>query len=110
MAPSSTPLRIIDFVVIAAYFALTLYAGLFMGRFVKNAKDAKGAMNEESFTYGTAKQLTANKFKRVGYRFVGWNTKADGSGKKLKNKASVKKLTTKDETVVKLYAQWKPIY
>ena len=39
MTPSSTPLRIVDFVVIAAYFALTLSAGLFMGRFVKNAKD-----------------------------------------------------------------------
>ena len=34
-----TPLRGLDFCVIAVYFALTLCAGLFMGRFVKSAKD-----------------------------------------------------------------------
>ena len=34
-----TPLRAVDFAVIAVYFVLTLSAGLFMGRFVKNSKD-----------------------------------------------------------------------
>ena len=33
------PLKGLDFAVIAAYFAVTLAAGLFMGRFVKNAGD-----------------------------------------------------------------------
>ena len=33
------PLKGLDFAVIAAYFAVTLAAGLFMGKFVKNAKD-----------------------------------------------------------------------
>ena len=33
------PLKGLDFAVIAAYFAVTLAAGLFMGMFVKNAKD-----------------------------------------------------------------------
>lgn len=35
----ATPLSVLDFVVIAAYFAVTLSAGLFMGKFVKNGKD-----------------------------------------------------------------------
>lgn len=35
----STPLSGLDFTVIAAYFALMLGAGLFMGRFVKSSKD-----------------------------------------------------------------------
>ena len=35
----STPLSGLDFTVIAAYFALMLGAGRFMGRFVKSSKD-----------------------------------------------------------------------
>ena len=35
----ATPLKGLDFAVIAAYFAVTMAAGLFMGRFVKSAKD-----------------------------------------------------------------------
>ena len=65
-----------------------------------------GSMKAESFTYGTAKNLTANAFKRKGYSFTGWNTKADGSGKAYKNKASVKNLTSTNGAVIKLYARW----
>jgi uncharacterized repeat protein (TIGR02543 family) len=50
--------------------------------------------------------LTANAYKRTGYTFAGWNTKADGSGKTYKNKASVKNLTTKNGKTLTLYAQW----
>lgn len=57
--------------------------------------------------YGKSYQLTANKFKRTGYTFVGWNTKKDGSGTAFKNKAKVKNLTTKSGGKVVLYAQWK---
>ena len=35
----TTPLSTLDFIVIAVYFAVTLSAGLFMGRFVKSGRD-----------------------------------------------------------------------
>ena len=49
----------------------------------------------KSCNYGKSYKLKANAFKCKGYTFAGWNTKADGSGKAYKNKASVKNLTSK---------------
>lgn len=60
-------------------------------------------------SYGKSYKLKNNKFKRTGYVFDGWNTQKDGSGRKLKNKAKVKNLTSKDDKTVTLYAQWKKI-
>ena len=57
--------------------------------------------------YGTTYKLSANKFKRKGYTFVGWSTKANGKGKIYKNKASVKNLTSAKGKTVVLYAQWR---
>jgi len=57
--------------------------------------------------YGKSYKLTANKFKKSGYTFVGWNTKKDGSGKAYSNKQSIKNLTSKNGGTVTLYAQWK---
>lgn len=57
--------------------------------------------------YGTSYKLTLNTFKKKGYTFVGWNTKANGKGKSYKNKASVKNLTSKNGGKITLYAQWK---
>ena len=50
--------------------------------------------------------LRKNKFKRKGYKFVRWNTKADGSGKKYGNKEEIENLSAKNGAVVDLYAQW----
>lgn len=61
----------------------------------------------KSCKYGKSYKLTANKFKRKGYTFTGWNTKKDGSGKTYKNKATVKNLAKKNGKTVTLYAQWK---
>lgn len=71
-------------------------------------KATSGKMSAmKSCKYGKKYKLTANKFKRKGYTFTGWNTKKDGSGKSYKNKAQVKNLTSKDGKTVTLYAQWK---
>jgi len=73
------------------------------------ANGGKGKMAVEKFTYGKAKKLTANKFKRKGYRFVGW-AKSTALAKKgkvaYKNKKKVKNLIKTGKTV-KLYAVWK---
>jgi uncharacterized repeat protein (TIGR02543 family) len=66
-----------------------------------------GSVKKQHFAYGTKKALAANTFTRDGYTFVGWNTKANGSGKAYKNKQSVKNLASKDGAKVTLYAQWK---
>mgnify|MGYP003426783364 CR=1 FL=1 len=60
-------------------------------------------------SYGKKYKLTANKFKKKGYKFVGWNTKKNGKGKMYKNKAKIKNLTSKNGKTVTLYAQWKKI-
>ena len=60
-------------------------------------------------TYGSSYVLTANAFKKTGYRFTGWNTKANGTGTTYKDKESVKNLTSTNGATVTLYAQWTPI-
>jgi uncharacterized repeat protein (TIGR02543 family) len=64
-------------------------------------------MSNQSYAYGVSKALTANAFTRTGYTFAGWNTKADGSGTKYDDKASVKNLSSTNGATVTLYAQWK---
>jgi len=71
-----------------------------------NANGGTGSMANQSFTYGTAKALTANVFTRTGYVFQGWATSASG-GKVYNDKQSVKDLTTTSGAVVNLYAVWK---
>ena len=70
-----------------------------------NANGGTGTMSNESFTYGTAKALTANAFTRTGYSFQGWATSASGS-KVYNNKQTVSNLTTTAGAVVNLYAVW----
>lgn len=64
-------------------------------------------MSTVKVSYNTKIVLAPNTFKRTGYTFTGWNTKADGSGTSYANKATVTKLTSKDGATVALYAQWK---
>lgn len=66
-----------------------------------------GSMKNLSVKAGKTVKLSANKFKKTGYTFVGWNTKKNGKGKSFKNKEKVSNLTSKKNAKVKLYAQWK---
>ena len=68
-----------------------------------------GKMEASRHEYGKKKKLSANKFKKKGYKFVKWNTKKNGKGKSFKNKAFVKNLTMKKNKVIPLYAQWKMV-
>ena len=61
----------------------------------------------ETHTYGQPKELAENKYVRTGYTFVGWNTKADGSGDFYSDEEEVSNLTTTDGATITLYAQWK---
>ncbi len=72
------------------------------------ANGGTGKMAKESFTYGKAKKLTANAFKRKNHAFMGW-AKSKTRAKKYKvdytNKQKVKNLSATGATV-KLYAVW----
>ena len=54
---------------------------------------------------GQTANITANPFTRGGYRFVGWNTAADGSGTSYADGASLTPTAN-----VHLYAQWERDY
>lgn len=65
-----------------------------------------GSTAQMTMTYDVAKNLTANGFTRTSYKFIGWNTKADGTGTNYTNKQSVKNLTTTNGATITLYAKW----
>ena len=89
--------------------AATIYAGwdanTYTVHFNGNGSDG-GSTDDEAFTYGTAKTLTANGFTRTGYTFASWNTAANGSGSSYTDEQSVSNLTSTHEGTVNLHAQW----
>ncbi len=73
--------------------------------FDKNSEDATGTMNTQNILEGTATTLTENAYSREGYSFVGWNTKADGTGKSYLDGDNI---TIIEDTT--LYAEWVKIH
>jgi hypothetical protein len=73
--------------------------------FNKNNESATGTMESQSFTYGTAQNLTENGFQYGGKYFGGWATTTSGE-KAYSDKQSVNNLTTTDGDTVTLYAIW----
>ena len=82
-------------------------ANQYQVKFDKNSTDATGTMANQTHIFDTAQTLTANTYTRLGYTFIGWNTKADGSGTKYSNTQEVENLTSSPNAIVTLYAQWK---
>jgi uncharacterized repeat protein (TIGR02543 family) len=91
---------------------VTLYAQWtpheYLVRFDKNDDDATGTMEDQPFVYGRPEGLYPNGFELPGYKFIGWNTAADGSGAGYQDGEEVSDLTTVDGGEVTLYAQWTP--
>ena len=74
-----------------------------------DANGGSGVMEKQRFVYNVNPLAIAqNEFIREGYVFVGWNTKADGSGTAYADKEKVQNLTAAAGGVVTLYAQWVP--
>ncbi len=92
---------------------ITLYAqwqaNTYHVKFNGNGATGGSMKKLKNCNYDKKYKLTANKFKKKGYKFVGWNTKKNGKGKMYKNKAKIKNLTPKNGKTVTLYAQWKKI-
>lgn len=72
--------------------------------------NTSGSTATSTHTYNVTKTLTANGFSKTYYNFVGWNTRADGSGVSYADKQSVKNLTSTNGATITLYAQWELAY
>ncbi len=72
-------------------------------RFHKN--DGGDATADQSFTYGVAQALDAP-FTRDGYTFAEWNTAANGDSTAYANGQEIVNLTSQNNFVFDLYAQW----
>ena len=107
----------------ATYFA-RMTANTYYIAFNGNSATS-GSMSNLKMTYGTAKNLTANAYKRAytvtynadggscgtssataTYTFQNWNTNAAGTGTTYTDKQEVNKLTTTNNATVTLYAKW----
>ena len=69
-----------------------------------NANTGTGEMASQTFTYDEEKALNKNTFTKLGNKFIGWNTKADGTGTPYLDEAIVNNLATSG--TVTLYAQF----
>lgn len=78
----------------------------FNGNGADNA-DPYGAMTSYYISTKTSEALKANAFTRLGYKFIGWNTKADGSGVSYTDKQLMEDVNA--DTIITLYAQWEQI-
>ena len=67
-----------------------------------NANGGEGNMEPQRFEVGVDTALNTNAFTRESYKFIGWNTAADGSGATYTDEGAILELTG-DMT---LYAQW----
>lgn len=67
-----------------------------------NANGGEGSMEPQRFEVGVDTALNTNAFTHESYKFIGWNTAADGSGATYADEGAILELT-EDMT---LYAQW----
>ena len=73
--------------------------------------NGNGAVNTDGYgqnlVYDKPARLAANKYKRTGYTFIGWNTMPDGTGVSYKDRQEIKNLACESDKVITLYASWK---
>lgn len=72
-------------------------------------KADSGSVAGSSQIYGVPFTLKKNAFKRKGFTFAGWNTKADGTGTTYREGSQVSNLTAVKNGTVTLYAKWTAI-
>ena len=89
-------------VTLYAQWRLKKYTVAFSGN-----HSTSGSMKNMACQYTKSYKLTSCKYKRTGYTFTGWNTRADGKGKTYKNTQTIRNLSARDGAVIKLYACWK---
>ncbi len=84
----------------------TLHWATYTVRFVSGYNGISGEMDDQTFTYNTAQNLTPNTLIRTGYTFTYWLD--EGGYHQYSNGQSVINLTAIDGGIVELYPQWTP--
>ncbi|MBR5579490.1 MAG: leucine-rich repeat protein, partial [Lachnospiraceae bacterium] len=77
--------------------------------FDKNNSLATGMMQNQIVKSAGGAKLIQNKYKCNGWLFIGWNTKADGSGISYTDEERTENVSAIDGDTIVLYAQWKKI-
>lgn len=73
--------------------------------------DPDEAVLDQKFLYDLDQELLSCPFSLEGFHFLGWNTKADGSGEQFADEATIaENLTDENGGSVTLYAQWERDY
>lgn len=81
-------------------------------KYDKNASDANGTMNDQSFTFmnlGGLPKLQKNRFTRGGYSFIGWSTASGIQDVEYIDEQSLDENGLSDDDddhIITLYAQW----
>ena len=73
---------------------------------VFDANGGTGTMENMELTYGQSVLLNPNEFTKTNNVFSKWNTESDGSGTDFYNLEEISNLTSVNEAVITLYAQW----
>ena len=74
-----------------------------------NSNNGSGDTVEQNFVYDEEQALKNNEFEYKGYKFVKWNTKADGTGTSYTEGQVISNLVTVDGEIVELYAIYNPV-
>lgn len=74
--------------------------------FDPNGNYVTGEMADLSLEFDVSNKLTKNNYSKIGYEFAGWNTEPDGSGTSYSDEAYIKNLSSIDDDIIILYAQW----
>ena len=72
-----------------------------------DANGGTGSMDDQDLIYNDPPTpLTENAFTRTGYEFRGWNTEPDGTGTRYADEEEVRNLSSNENDIVTLYAEW----
>lgn len=71
-----------------------------------DANGGTGTMANQTIADGATAALSENTFTKADYKFIGWNTSADGTGTSYADKASISSNLVELGETVTLYAQW----
>ena len=82
------------------------YANYYMIQYSSNG--GTGSMEKQYGYYDKEGIFSNNTFIREGYKFIGWNTKSDGSGTHYDEGETFLNLTSENGETIYLYAQWSP--
>ena len=84
-------------------------ATIHYGKNAPTGVSVNGDMRDDDFTYATSKNLSKNTYFANGYKFTGWNTKADGTGTAYADEASFTWSGSANNETITLYAQWEKL-